>query len=457
MDLLTRILTGEAGAIDALASGDSASWTTLTEHLFQEAPPAAPAALVEAMLAKDPDARAWIERAKDGVAQARSPWFTTVTSAMQRVRPWLSAGVLAVRPPGDPAVLWLRFEALRSTVDEDALPRARALAEDAERAGAPASLRAHTLLLLARLADEEGQREEGLAAARRAAELDPELAPIAARRVGALLFRARRVEEALAVLEPVMEQRGPLFGGVGAFLLRGDDDEDPLDAALDEAATIASWASRTTPEWVRALGGIAERSGLTWTRFEQALEAMLAASTNPLSDLEVVARQAGQRGMVRTALAAAEALAARFPEDLEAAAIAAPHLAAAGQVDRALALFSAVARDPRTIAETSSGHALVEALVRELVARGDRRALEVQQRLVDAKHELWGECPALALERHNLATIHAELGDHAEARRKLEAALADLRRELGDGHPDVELAKRSLARLDASSRSRGSS
>src|SRR5690606_35674386 len=209
---------------------------------------------------------------------------------------------------------------------------------------------------------------------------------------------------------------GPLFGGVGAFLLRGDDDEDPLDAALDEAATIASWASRTTPEWVRALGGIAERSGLTWTRFEQALEAMLAASTNPLSDLEVVARQAGQRGMVRTALAAAEALAARFPEDLEAAAIAAPHLAAAGQVDRALALFSAVARDPRTIAETSSGHALVEALVRELVARGDRRALEVQQRLVDAKHELWGECPALALERHNLATIHAELGDHAEAR-----------------------------------------
>jgi hypothetical protein len=122
----------------------------------------------------------------------------------------------------------------------------------------------------------------------------------------------------------------------------------------------------------------------------------------------------------------------------------------ADAIDRGLVLLDALAREPRTLAEMPAGVQLVDSLVRALIARGDRRALAVQQKLVDAKEELWGECPSLSLERHNLGVLHARLGERDRARALIAAAVEDLAGSLGEDHPHTQLAQRSLAQLSAS-------
>jgi len=410
-----------------------------------------------------------------------------------------------------------------ASAEDDALDVARKLADDLTRVGGPASMQAEAHLLVATRAREERRFDAGLAAVQRVKALDPSLSSRADRLEGALLLGARRVDEGLALLQATMGSRVSLRERVMASRYFGVD--DPLDAALDEAATIALWASHATPEWVRALGGVEERMGEGVGRLGEALAAMVESSAHPVSDLEVVTRQAGQRGFRRTALAAAEVLAARFGDSLDAASIAGPVLAVEGQSARASALFERagdaapasdddkgrallraaelaratndllragdllararpfvterdalrveglaldldlargapgalerglarldeVANDPRMLAETAAGISLVEVLVEALLARRDRRALDVQQKLVEAKRTLWGECPALAMEEHNLATIRAALGDRDGAIVGLTDALRRLSAVLGDEHPNVALARRSLARLD---------
>jgi hypothetical protein len=329
MDLLERILTGDPDAVERLYVGVPEPWNALGEHLVETQSAAAPVRLVESMFVIEPDMLAWLDAATTAWRSEQS-LFDPRPSPMARFRQWLLGGIHARWGASHPAAMWLRLEDLSATADEDALERARALVEDVEHAAVPAQLRSEALLLLARRAYERREIDEGIAAVRHAAALDPEVANRAARLEGALLLSARRVDEALERLAPVMTTRGPLFRGTP----RHGGMSDPLDHALDEAATIAGWATTTTPEWVRALGGIAERGGLPWERFTAALAAMLAASKDPISDLEVVSRQARQRGMKRTALAAAELLTDRFPSDLEALSIAAPHLTDDGQHER---------------------------------------------------------------------------------------------------------------------------
>jgi hypothetical protein len=69
---------------------------------------------------------------------------------------------------------------------------------------------------------------------------------------------------------------------------------------------VIAWALPATPEYVRALGGIAERSSdaevvrLSWVRFDAALDALLSCE-RASRDLEVVIRQAEQRKLAATA------------------------------------------------------------------------------------------------------------------------------------------------------------
>ena len=115
---------------------------------------------------------------------------------------------------------------------------------------------------------------------------------------------------------------------------------------------------------------------------------------------------------------------------------------------RAYALFRELKNQPRLLAESQVGPTTVDLLLDLLLAERDRDALIVQQALLDAKLALWGESPSVWLERHNLGTVHAQLGNPAAARPLIEAALGPLREAYGDGHPHVEMCQRSLARLD---------
>ncbi|MBZ0116532.1 MAG: hypothetical protein K8H88_06050 [Sandaracinaceae bacterium] len=116
-----------------------------------------------------------------------------------------------------------------------------------------------------------------------------------------------------------------------------------------------------------------------------------------------------------------------------------------GAIGEALAHFDTLA--PRDLAESGEGHAVVELLLGALTTRQDRRAVHVAQRILDAKLELWGECPAVWLERQNLGGVLAELGQIDEGRALVVDARARLAAELGDDHPHVAMCDRNLARI----------
>src|SRR4051794_16617952 len=90
---------------------------------------------------------------------------------------------------------------------------------------------------------------------------------------------------------------------------------------------------------------------------------------------------------------------------------------------RALCTIGSLLPVPRKLAESQTGFAVVELVLSLLVAEKDARALAVQQTLLDAKVTLWGECPAVWLERHNLGTVYAQLGQFDEARTLIEDAM----------------------------------
>lgn len=114
-------------------------------------------------------------------------------------------------------------------------------------------------------------------------------------------------------------------------------------------------------------------------------------------------------------------------------------------IGHALACFDTLS--PDDVAESDEGHALVELLLTALTERSDPRALPVAERILDAKLELWGECPATWLERQNLGGVLAELGRVEEGRALVLAARASLVEELGEGHPHVAMCDRNLARM----------
>ncbi len=345
------------------------------------------------------------------------------------------------------------------------------------------------------------------------------------RALAGALMHQRRWDEAFAILDDVLEDRGAR----GSELAVTRSGSDVQVSAIDEACTIAGWATPTVPEWVRALG-------VMWAAFrgepvgEELQERFVAGleALKSVDDFEVVIRQARERDCLAAMTLAAQIGCLQFRDDSwihsvqgnlardagdhatalesyrrsaelldaigspdrafawmnvgDAAAIAGDDAAAdaafarAGQLAegddlmkldyfiarslrerdpaaaraRALAVFEQLARDPNQLAETELGFAATELALGLLLATRDRGALAVQQKLLDAKLALWGECPAVAMERHNLGTVHAQLGDAAKARELIVAARDQLLRRVPPEHPHVQLCERSLAKLSAS-------
>ena len=117
--------------------------------------------------------------------------------------------------------------------------------------------------------------------------------------------------------------------------------------------------------------------------------------------------------------------------------------------EKAQVLFKELSKDARQLAESKIGPPTVDLLVDLLLAEKNREALVVQKKLLDAKHELWGEVPSVWLERHNLGTIHAQFGEPAEGKRLIESAMAKLIETFGENHEHVKMCRRSLARISS--------
>ena len=300
---LDAILSGAPEAMDALVGGDTDHWQTLAEQLLEHPDTAAASAVVEGLLEREPDVARLLHSAQSALASARSDLFTTTISALRAVRPWLADGIADALPPTHPASLEVRYQSELSSADGGSAA-AYTLVADIRRVPAQPRL-ADALILLARRAHEEGDWDQTIAAAAEADELssaDPRRASMARRLRGAALLSLERFDDAFAILATAMTSTRPPLAG--ASRLRATP--GPRESAIDEAATVSLWASPTTPEWIRALGGMAEHCAdeHLWKRFSAALVAMVDHSDNPASDLEVVIRQAGQRDLTRTVQAA---------------------------------------------------------------------------------------------------------------------------------------------------------
>lgn len=309
----TRILAGDPAAIDALAHGDEVTWQALAEHAVLHPGTVASPTFVSRLLERAPDLTTLLERAHAVLASTRSSIYSTSLTAARALLAWLGGGIAVTLEPIHPAALAVRYA--REMNAPEGVDVARALVADVRRFAPPRPRLSDALVLLARRAlEEDGAFEEALAAATEAEAIhgaSGERPGVqACRRLrGAALLLGWRFDEAFAVLDSEMALRGPRFEGASRIGAR----RDPVLEAIDDAAAVALWAQSSTPEWVRALGGIAERTGRSdlWERFVAQLTRMVDGSKSPASDLEVVIRQAGERDLGRTVQAARDLAAAR--------------------------------------------------------------------------------------------------------------------------------------------------
>lgn len=521
--------------IEKLAAGEEEAWTALAEQVIERREPAP--ALAAALWERDQELAGWLGRLTR--AGRRSDAVQEVEDWRANLVAWFRDSVLAAFPADHEAAVEVRLQAIRQIPGDDGgLADAMALLGELTARGHTGRAVGEAALLVAKgafteRAFEDARRHAELAAARFEAADDAEGRDRARRHLLGALLHLRQWPAAFELADDVLQRRGPLFGGGGATVWFGTS--DPREAALDELQAIALWASKSTPEWVRALGALAEvfAGDPAAPALEGAYQAALAGIAradgghDPLDALAVVIQQLRERSHSRAAAVAARAGVQAAPGDLwirsvcanlsrdlgeheeayvhrravvELVSPGAPSVAsswmelgdaaatlgrfeeadAAFETARGLAaeqesqetlayyvarsfrgrdaakaralgfgLFDRLRCDPRALAESQLGFAVVELVLGMLLEGKDRRALEVQRALLDAKVELWGDGSAVWLEEHNLGTVHAQLGDLAEARRLIEGALAKLRSELGDDHPHVQLAERSLARLEA--------
>jgi hypothetical protein len=117
---------------------------------------------------------------------------------------------------------------------------------------------------------------------------------MAARHLGAALLRAGRADEALDALRGNMSSARMDFAGVAMGPLAEDGS---LAAALEEAAQVCINAHDMSAEWIRALGGVAERSGEArhWAALD-ALDGLQQGGEAAREELEIARQQAGNRG-----------------------------------------------------------------------------------------------------------------------------------------------------------------
>lgn len=470
--MVNRSTPGETA--HKLAARDEETWAALTQATdreFEIWPE-----LVNEMLTLHPID--WWRQVSRSVIEADDSFFTK-GGPIRNFESWLIRSALDALPPDDAETFALRRFLVENAPGSDGgFEAAKLLLSDIEAALRTAEspeleqLAPEVELLVAKGAFTIFDFEGAYSAARGAArtfrrQRRNDRYWFAQRQVGAACIGTGEFEEAFAIFEKALSTRGPLFGG-GVSVTRTA--ANPQLEAVQEMVTICAWADLTTPEYVRAIGGLAERwdqddevkVGYLWRQYEAAAERMFAASRNPESDIEVVVRQSGQRGLVDAPTRALVAYLREYPEDEWAhrqldilGRYARLDMLAAKlddetdvAIDGLFELFDDVmARD--ALEDGNFGFRVTDTLIDALLAHEDDRAVDVQQHLLDHKLQMWGECPAAWLERQNLGSVLSTLGRKDEARALIEDALGRLRAHFGDDHQHVRMAERNLARIDA--------
>lgn len=249
--------------IGLLAASHRETWQKFVRHMKEaECSPE----LLRELLAVD-DLEGW-QRRSFGAFNGLNP--DDGMEAHYLLGRFIGAGITKHLPRNHPTALLEKYKVACDDVAVDTTKRTRELAREIEQSGdskAHRVLFGRALLLLARRLSEDGDHEAALAEATRAEEvfiradaLDWRTRAMRAR-AGAL-FRLRKIDEAIAVMEAVFATPWAPAKIEGAYRL--STPADPIEAALIDAQRLAQSVWKNETEYVRTL----ERLG---RRIEQSL------------------------------------------------------------------------------------------------------------------------------------------------------------------------------------------
>ncbi|HEY1957925.1 MAG TPA: hypothetical protein VGH28_20030 [Polyangiaceae bacterium] len=303
------LLSGSEDGVRALAAATVDAWKALLEHVVSQASREAPAELVLRLVAIDDTYDRWVSRAASAAAKIESPYFSTIKGALRPFGRWLRAGV-ELHAPASRMAIEAHLAALAADDGADVCDRLVAFAETLSTS-APVDLvaRAWKLVASRSLVSDPGVAAD---AARRAEALYREGnyvqdARVARRMVAGALLVAARYEDAFAILDDAMREPMHALARIEAAAQLDDSAEPKVFERID-LASVALWGHASSPEWVRALGALAEaeESPLLWARFERALEGALASAVD-LEELADEADIARTNGHAKTAAAISRA------------------------------------------------------------------------------------------------------------------------------------------------------
>ncbi len=272
------ILAPDAAAVEALEAGDAGAWAPLIEALRRgQLHDAAPAAFLEALLARAPEVATWVERmgaAIDALGGSERRVRDDQAQLGRGLAHWMNAGILRALPAGDPRRLQAVLGTFVRKPPPDVVEQARALCEEVRRVfpGSPLLLRA--LALYGARCLEEGLWDDALLAAREAEQVEQHLEerdvdcrtlPRAARLRSAAHLGRLEIIEAFTKLGPLLILFRMLGGtaGLGAESKRFVHSLEPLEEAKRGVALHAQYTDGTDRAWLDAAESLARAVAAT--------------------------------------------------------------------------------------------------------------------------------------------------------------------------------------------------
>ncbi len=454
--------------IRSLAKGDHETWRDFLAPILADRETSPDGRLVQQLLRIAPHTR-WFELARAAI-EADDSQFTKLRP-QRRFEEWFIRSALLRSKIDDERTWPLRKHKIRTTPGSDGGYEEAQELYRAQVGNVGDEELAETALMVARGAMTVRKWDEAESYAESAVEAysnlgDDQNRDSATRRLAGALLHRGEFQRALALLRKPMMSRGPLFGGGGTTVHTRSD--DPFESAVDEAATVATWATHWTPEWIRALGAIAERapnadvSEYIWDYLDVALPVAFENWSNPESDIEVVVRHSGERGLLLTPLFVLRRYVQAWPNDEWAHKqietineyLELDRMKAQLESDPDAAVVALLARfdafeESGELGEDNRSIAVLETLLQHFIGTQDRRAFELQQRMYDDKLRKYGQAPATWLELQNIGSIHAEFGERERALELFEEALQHQIAFFGEDHHALDLTRRNIARMKA--------
>ena len=276
-----------------LVERDVTTWQALIHEVVRDDAFEPNGALAQRLLEQRDEISEWVAFAHETIEE--DDRLFTKSTPRRRFEARFIRSSLEVLPAGDEELFDLRFRLL--TIDptfDGGLAQAIALLEDLAASPQPVDPEfiAEVCLLAVKGAFTHHDWAKAASYAQMAsrgfrASQNEDRYRFSQRRLGAAKIGVGELQAGFEIFDEALTAPGPLFGGGGVTIFSPAETE--RDEAVHEMEATSAWATLWTPEYVRAIGGLAERwddgaqRAWLWDRFASALGAMFDASEIAIS------------------------------------------------------------------------------------------------------------------------------------------------------------------------------